>query len=45
MEMLYGVGALLLLAVMAYAIRQSQQRRKAKGIELPEEKVDRNSPL
>ncbi|WP_018389569.1 hypothetical protein [Ancylobacter sp. FA202] len=45
MEMLYGLGALLLVAALAYAIHQSKRRRQAKDIELPEEKVDRKSPL
>lgn len=45
MELLFGFGALALLVALAYALYQSQQRRKAKGIELPEEKVDRKSPL
>lgn len=44
MEMLYGLGALLLVAALAYAMHQSKQRRRAKDIELPEEKVDRKSP-
>lgn len=45
MEILYGVGILLLLGALVYAMRQSKRRRQAKGIELPEERVDRKSPL
>lgn len=45
MEMVFGIGALLLLAAIAYGVHQSRQRRRERGIELPEEKVDRKSPL
>ena len=45
MELLFGLGALVLFITVAYAMYQSRQRRRAKGIELPEEKVDRESPL
>ncbi|UOK71305.1 hypothetical protein [Ancylobacter polymorphus] len=45
MEIMFGIGVLLLLGVLAYAMNQSKRRRQAKDIELPEEKVDRKSPL
>jgi len=41
MELLFGIGALALLAAITYGIFQSQQRRRAKGEVTPEEKVDR----
>ncbi|WP_371345016.1 hypothetical protein [Ancylobacter sp. IITR112] len=45
MELMFGLGVLLLLGVLAYAMHQSKRRRQAKDIELPEERVDRKSPL
>jgi len=43
MELLFGLGALVLLAALAYGIHQSSARRRAKGTVLPEEKVDHRS--
>jgi len=43
MEMLFGLGALALLAALAYGLHQSRLRRRAKGTVLPEEAVDRRA--
>ncbi|MCS0496481.1 hypothetical protein NVS89_15370 [Ancylobacter sp. MQZ15Z-1] len=45
MELLFGIGALLLLAALAYGVHQSHRRREEKGVELPEEKVDRKGVI
>ncbi|MDF2998254.1 MAG: hypothetical protein K0R27_3891 [Xanthobacteraceae bacterium] len=41
MELVFGIGALLLLAAIIYGTNQSKRRREERGIVLPEEKVDR----
>jgi hypothetical protein len=41
MELLFGLGALVLLAAIIYANYQSRRRRRERGIVLPEEEVDR----
>lgn len=44
MELMFGLGALALLAAIAFGMHQSRKRRQAKGIVLPEEKTDLRSP-
>ncbi|MFD2140229.1 hypothetical protein [Ancylobacter oerskovii] len=43
MEIMFGIGALVILVAIAYGMHQSRKARGGK--ELPEEKVDRKSPL
>lgn len=40
MELVYGLGALLLLGALYYGVTQSRSRRERVGRKLPEEQVD-----
>ncbi len=44
MEMVFLIGILVVGLAIAYGVHQSRSRQREKGIELPEEKVDRKKP-